>query len=208
MSCVKMLLLNCSDSATDSQVAQTSGLLGQEDVQLAALLMSAIPRYAVSHKVKFRFSTLVMPVTGSTAAGWSEIKRQRSDKITCALFAMWTSCICQWLRDPRSLSENEACVYKASYFSAHFLCILQKGFFKQLYPLQNLGYVLVTGKSWISSTATVEKLSCTEYSKSSICGALSVFWLLLLQVDLIIQFSFKQIGLKHSLFLMLPFCCP
>lgn len=87
MSCVKMLLLNCSDSATDSQVAQTSGLLGQEDVQLAALLMSAIPRYAVSHKVKFRFSTLVMPVTGSTAAGWSEIKRQRSDKITCALFA-------------------------------------------------------------------------------------------------------------------------
>jgi len=42
-----------------------------------------------------------------------------------------------------------------------------------------------------------------EFSKSSICGTLSVFWLLLLQVDLIVQFSFKQIGLKRSVWSVL-----
>lgn len=61
----------------------------------------------------------------------------------------------------------------------------------------------MTGKSLISSTVMVEKLSYTEYSKSSICGTSSVFWLLLLQVDLVIQFSFKQIGPKHSIWSVL-----
>lgn len=69
-----MLLLNFSDSATDSQVAQPSGLLGQEDMQLAAILLSAIPSYTVSHKLKFRFSTLVMSASDSTAAEWPKIK--------------------------------------------------------------------------------------------------------------------------------------
>lgn len=45
-----------------------------------------------------------------------------------------------------------------------------RGSFKQLYPLQNLGYVLMTGKSLIGSTAMIEKLSFMEYSKSSIHG--------------------------------------
>lgn len=67
MSCVKMLLPNCTDSATDSQVAQPFRLLEQEDVQLAAIPLSAIPSYTVSYKVKFRFTILVMPGTDSSA---------------------------------------------------------------------------------------------------------------------------------------------
>lgn len=44
----------------------------------------------------------------------------------------------------------------------------------------------------------VGKLFYMEYSKLSITEILSVFWLLLLQVNLIILFSLKQIGVKCS----------
>jgi len=118
--------------------------VGQEDVQLTAMPWSAIPSYfTVSHQVKFRFSTLVMPVTDSAAAGWSELKRLCTDKITrsppeCPVFASGG-------RVPGFCLKVKACVCKALYFSAHFSCILQRGSFKQLHPLQNLGYVSVTG---------------------------------------------------------------
>lgn len=117
MTCIIILLLNCSDSATDSQVAQSSGLLGQEGRQLPVVTwqIQATP----SPK---RWNSVPLPCTDSTAVRCSELKQaaQCSDTTTYALFTIWESCICQWMRASGLHLKIKACIYKACPFSAHF----------------------------------------------------------------------------------------
>lgn len=84
MTCIKMLLVNCSGSATDTQVAVGArGPAAGSNTFVSYSKLRCLPS-----------SGIQIPYPGdasdadSTAAGWPEVKQQHSDKAICALFNM------------------------------------------------------------------------------------------------------------------------